>query len=494
MGFSSTIRKVWTRAPEAPCIEFEGRWRPWTTVSATADAIEEFFTLAGVPSGAAVGLIARNRAGPVAALAALLGLGRCVVMIYSAQSSAAIAADIRRLNLAAVIADCCDWAPEVVQAAQAVGSAGLGVSGEHGEPTRRVQPLCLAGSGPFHLADPGIALELLSSGTTGPPKRVPLSASAFEQAAADAVKIYGSSAATPPANLVCHPISNIAGVTFLMPMLFCGQPTCVMERFELSAWIDAVRRHRPARVSLPPPLIRQILEQSVAPDAFVGLEAIGVGAAMLDPQLQEAFETRYGVPLLVSYGATEFGGVVANWTPDLHRDFSQSKRGSVGRARPGVSLRVADLQTGAPLAVEMEGVLEAKVDRLSQEWIRTTDLASIDADGFVYLHGRADQAINRGGFKISPDKVAAALRSHEHVLDAAVVGMPDPRLGATPVAAVELAAGAKIDADDLMKHVRAALLSYEAPTAIHVFKTLPRNASMKVDLAALKRMLSEAGA
>jgi acyl-CoA synthetase (AMP-forming)/AMP-acid ligase II len=112
--------------------------------------------------------------------------------------------------------------------------------------------------------------------------------------------------------LVCHPISNIAGVTFLMPMLFCGQPTCVLERFELSTCVDAVRRQRPARASLPPPLVRQVLDEGVAADAFAGLEAIGVGAARLDPELQEEFERRFGVPLLVSYGATEFGGVVAN--------------------------------------------------------------------------------------------------------------------------------------------------------------------------------------
>jgi long-chain acyl-CoA synthetase len=493
MGISDSVRGVWARDPDGPCIEFEGRWRPWRSISATADSIENILRVAGVPPDAAIGLVARNRAGPVSGFAALLGLGRCIVMIYSAQSSAAIAADIRQLNLAAVVADPCDWTPEAIGAAEAAGTVGLAVDAEGG-PVRLVERLRRKGAGAFRAAAPGIAIELLSSGTTGPPKRVPLTAKAFEQAAADAIKIYGSSAESPPTAMVCHPISNISGVTFLTPLLFCGQPTCLLERFELTSWLDAVRRHRPTRASLPPPLVRQILDTDVAPDAFASLEAFGVGAARLDPDLQEAFESRFGVPLLVSYGATEFGGVVANWTPDLHRRFAKSKRGSVGCARPGVALRIVDPETGAALDRGSQGVLEAQVARLGEHWIRTTDLASVDADGFLYLHGRADQAINRGGFKISPDKVAAALRSHAEVKDAAVIGAPDKRLGATPIAAVELSAGATIDAEGLIEHARASLLSYELPTAIHVLEALPRNASMKVDLATLKRMLLETGA
>jgi len=72
------------------------------------------------------------------------------------------------------------------------------------------------------------------------------------------------------------------------------------------------------------------------------------------------------------------------------------------------------------------------------EWVRTTDLARVDADGFLWILGRADQAIIRGGFKVLPDDVRAALESHPAVLGAAVVGRPDARLGEVPVAMVEL--------------------------------------------------------
>src|SRR5690606_26556106 len=105
--------------------------------------------------------------------------------------------------------------------------------------------------------------------------------------------------------------------------------------------------------------------------------------------------------------------------------------GAMGRALPGVALRTGE-----------DGRLEALAPGLGDDWIRTTDLAEIDADGFVFHRGRADGAIVRGGFKILPESLAEVLHRHPAVREAAVVGADDPRLGQVPVAAVELRAGA----------------------------------------------------
>ena len=117
------------------------------------------------------------------------------------------------------------------------------------------------------------------------------------------------------------------------------------------------------------------------------------------------------------------------------REFGESKRNSVGRALPDTALRIVDPDTGAELPAGEQGLLEAKMHPISDDWIRTTDIASIDADGFVTLHGRADGAINRGGFKILPETVRRVLISHPAVRDACVVGVPDARLGQVPFAA-----------------------------------------------------------
>ena len=98
----------------------------------------------------------------------------------------------------------------------------------------------------------------------------------------------------------------------------------------------------------------------------------------------------------------------------------------------GVTLRIVDQTTHEPLPAGSVGLLEACVTRTGGGWIRTTDLALLDTEGFLFLVGRADAAINRGGFKVIPDQVAAILRAHPSVADAAVVGIPNLRLGEVP--------------------------------------------------------------
>jgi acyl-CoA synthetase (AMP-forming)/AMP-acid ligase II len=198
--------------------------------------------------------------------------------------------------------------------------------------------------------------------------------------------------------------------------------------------------------------------------------------------------------VLTSYAATEFGGGVAGWNVDDHRRFWATKRGSAGRAHPGCELRVVDPGTGEVLGSGDEGLLEVKAGQLGSGagWVRTTDLARIDADGFLWILGRADQTIIRGGFKVHPDQVAAALERHPAVWGAAVVGRADARLGAVPVAAVELridATGERITPERLLDHAAPLLARYELPTEIRIVDGLPRTPSGKVDLAAVTALL-----
>src|SRR5690606_26601025 len=111
------------------------------------------------------------------------------------------------------------------------------------------------------------------------------------------------------------------------------------------------------------------------------LKAVVSGTAPLDVETWEAFEDRYGIPVLVVYGATEFAGGVAGWTAADRRRYRLEKRGSAGRANPGVELRVVD-DEGTPLPASEIGVLEVRSAQLQGDtWVRTTDLASLDEDG-----------------------------------------------------------------------------------------------------------------
>ena len=149
-------------------------------------------------------------------------------------------------------------------------------------------------------------------------------------------------------------------------------------------------------------------------------------------------------------------------------------------------LRIVDPDTGAELPVGEQGLLEARVAPIGPDWIRTTDIASIDEDGFVALHGRADGAINCGGFKILPETVRRALISHPAVCDACIVGVPDARLGQVPFAATEATPGLPVPTDDEPKEpVRQSLPVYNVPVAFTVVDELPRSPARKVSLPAV---------
>jgi acyl-CoA synthetase (AMP-forming)/AMP-acid ligase II len=237
-----------------------------------------------------------------------------------------------------------------------------------------------------------------------------------------------------------------------------------------------------------------VLDADVDPADLASVRSVVSGTAPLSPEDADAFYAKYGVPVLVSYAATEFGGGVAGWNLADHREFWATKRGSVGRAHAGCELRVVDAETGEPQPPATDGVLEVKARQLGEDsgWTHTTDLARIDTEGFLWILGRADQAIIRGGFKVLPDDVRAAFERDARVRAAAVVGRPDERLGEVPVAAVELRPGsARVTAEDLLASMSGVLARYELPVELRIVDALPRTPSGKVDLGAVRVLMGD---
>jgi long-chain acyl-CoA synthetase len=241
-----------------------------------------------------------------------------------------------------------------------------------------------------------------------------------------------------------------------------------------------------------PTALRMVLHSDLPREDLASVRAVASGTAPLSPEDSDAFTEKYGVPVLTSYAATEFGGGVAGWTLADHQKYWQAKRGSVGRANTGAQLRVIG-EDGGQLGPDQAGLLEVKPAQLgaSADWLRTTDIARIDADGFLWIIGRADQAIIRGGFKVMPDDVRSALELHPDVADAAVVGRSDQRLGETPVAMVQLRVPASTDAAGLIDYLRTRLARYEIPAHIAIVAELPRTPSGKPDLTAVRRYFSD---
>ena len=259
---------------------------------------------------------------------------------------------------------------------------------------------------------------MLTSGTTGPPKRIDLT---YDMLARSVIGPEPDRS-PPPTELrqgvaiVNAPMVHIGGVFRVLQCVCEARPFALLDRFELDRWADAVRRHRPRAVSLVPAALRMVLHSDLTREDLASIRAVTSGTAPLSAEDADAFTAKFGIPVLTSYAATEFGGGVAGWTLADYQKYWHVKRGSVGKASLGAQLRVVD-DDGAPLGPDQAGLLEVKPGQLgpSADWMRTTDMARIDADGFLWILGRADQAIIRGGFKVMPDDVRAALEGHPAV-------------------------------------------------------------------------------
>jgi len=290
-------------------------------------------------------------------------------------------------------------------------------------------------------------------------------------------------------------LAHTSAVQSICTTVAAGRQLALLERFEPVAWARLVRDHQVVTTGIPPAAIRMVLDSDVPVEWLSSLKAVRAGSAPLDPAVAEEFTQRYGVPVLQAYGATEFQGL-ASWTLKDYRAFHETKKGAVGRVHPGVEIRVVDVDTQAVLPTGASGVLEVRTAQAthgsSSDWIRTSDLARFDDDGFLWILGRADGAINRGGFKIDPNEVAATLAGHPAIGEAAVVALPDRRLGQVPVAAVELAQDGSDPGEAALKSwVRERLEPYKVPVRIRVLAALPRTAALKPDKQAITRLMDE---
>lgn len=501
MLFGERLRQVLRIDPAAFALEFERESYSWGELGAVAGEIGILLAERGVEAGAVVGWIASNTPTAIAALTALAITDRCAGAINPHAAPRVLADDIRQQRFPAIVGDASFWStPGVIEAAGEAGSLGIEVAWSKGE--RRVRPVDGIGSvgpGPHRPPMPDAVLERLSSGTTGPPKRTPYLQSALVTALRNAEhKGAGEpgevTALKRSPAILLRPLAHGGGGFAALLALYQGRPVLLFRKFDVAEWVDAIRRHRPKAATLVPAMIAMILDAGVAPEDLASLKAIRSGTAPLDPGVQAAFEERFGVPILIDYGATEFGGA-AGWSLDDHRAFAAAKRGSVGRAQPGVTLRIVDPATRAELAPGDEGLLEVRSERIGPGWISTNDIAVLDEDGFLFIRGRADDAIVRGGFKVLPDDVARALREHADIRDAAVIGVPDKVLGQVPVAFVERYPDrAPPDEPTLKAFARARLTPYQVPVAIRYLDDLPRTTSAKVIRAELRKLAeSDAG-
>jgi acyl-coenzyme A synthetase/AMP-(fatty) acid ligase len=496
----------------APAMWFEERWWTWHEINDLGDATLARAAEGGVSNEESIGLVARNDPKCVTVMLAALRAPWPVLTFSPLLPDDGLAADVRAMRPAVLVATADDWERAGMRdAAYGVGALGLILGDGAG-----ASVLVVDGTGHrahatdsgHHIA-PGVAASMLTSGTTGPPKRAAVTPEALAAGIDAATRHHEGKAADAELRLrdatsiIDLPLFNISAYLDLPTIVTAGRRLCLLRRFEPWAWADAVHRHAVVVALLVPAAMRMVLDADIPKEKLASLRVVRSGSAPLDPALAAAFEARYDTPVIVAYGATEFSGALTSLTMKHRREFGTAKRGSVGRPHPGVELRVVDVTDGHDLGADEVGILVARAPQIvatdPDGWARTNDLARIDADGFVYIEGRADDVIIRGGFKIDPRDVAATLREHPTVADAVVIALPDDRLGQVPAAAVVLRPSApERSATDvqieLQQWVRRHRPPYAVPVTIRVVDALPRTATLKVAQAELRALLADGAA
>jgi acyl-CoA synthetase (AMP-forming)/AMP-acid ligase II len=474
------------REPSRHAFEFNGRWITYGEVRALADQIGVLLDRSGADPAAPVAFLARMRPECLTTLLQLLKMSRIVRMLYTYQSSAAIAADIKRLRPAVAIGAAEDFGEPVLAQLREQGVAAIALDGMR---VKSVEGLDHSANDFDRAAPSTPRIEILTSGTTGAPKHFPLDYERLMSQTIGANSVYAADVDTAslPPFLSVLPLGNIGGIYGSLPAMLHGVRIMVGERFTFEKWYDYTKRY-PSRVSiLPPAGVRLLLDSSVTREDLKGVRYFVCGAAPVDPASIEEVRNRFGISIMQSYGATEFGGVVATMTPDLTDAFGPSKSTSVGRPFGDVQIRITDPESNRQLPPGEVGLVHVLAPRMSSEWKPTSDLGYLDEDGFLYLRGRADGAIIRGGFKLLPDTITNALLTHPAILAAVVVGIAERRLGQVPVAALQSKAETTPPSfEELESFLRDRLPSTHIPVAWRWFDPLPRNPSLKPDLLAIR--------
>jgi acyl-CoA synthetase (AMP-forming)/AMP-acid ligase II len=348
-----------------------------------------------------------------------------------------------------------------------------------------------------------LAALFYTSGTTGRPKGAELTHRAL-------VGQLSSAALLPPVLggsevLMALPVAHIMGFIGLLGPLVAGAPVYFIDRFSAARVLEVIEQRRISAFVGVPAMYRMLLEAGAEDRDLRSVRAFASGADVMPAEVARAFKSMGAtitLPLVGSLGEATFvegygmvevgGGVAAKVSPPL---LSVGLGDSLGFPLPGWRMRVVDpegrsVKAGSvgELQLKGPGVLKgyhgdpgsSAAVITDDGWLRTGDLVRAGAFGTVLFHGRSKHVVKSGGYSVYPVEVEADLEEHPDVLEAAVVGLPHPKLGEMTAAAVRLRPGAKLSAEDLMAWAESRMAHYKAPKQIVIVDDLPRTGTRKV--------------
>ncbi len=289
---------------------------------------------------------------------------------------------------------------------------------------------------------------MFTSGTTGRPKAVPLTHESFSSYIL--ANVDPADPETEEKNILTVPLYHVAGIQGVLAAVYGGRTLILMRQFEVKEWLETVQREKVNRAMLVPTMIKQLID---FPDFnqfdLSSLKIITYGAAAMPFEvIKKAIAAFPGVSFINAFGQTETGSTIATLGPEDH-DISGTEEekakklkrlsSSIGRPLPDVEVRIID-EKGNPAPPNVTGEIVARGPRIMSGywqdaektaqaftpdgWLRTSDMGYMDEDGYIYLAGRADDLIIRGGENISPREVEEVLVTHPKVRMRRLSGFP----------------------------------------------------------------------
>ncbi|MBW2370741.1 MAG: long-chain-fatty-acid--CoA ligase [Deltaproteobacteria bacterium] len=354
------------------------------------------------------------------------------------------------------------------------------------------------------IGDEDVTMLLYTAGTTGNPKAVPLRHSGFVPYVLENVE--PANPEIEEKNVLCVPLYHVAGIQALLSSTYGGRSLLLMSQFEVNEWLALVDREKANRAMLVPTMLKWIID---APDFgkydLTSLRVITYGAAPMPLEvIKKAIDQMPWVRFINAFGQTETAATITSLGPEDHvidGDAEEREKklrrlsSSIGRPLADVEIRIVD-DDGNSLPPQEVGEILARGPCIMQGywrdenktaqaitpdgWLRTGDKGWRDEDGYVYLAGRGDDMIIRGGENISPEEVENVLYSHPKVDEAAVIGVPDPEWGRQPRAVVVLKNGQTATEAEILEFCKPKLAGFKRPRSVVFVDSLPRNSLGKV--------------
>ena len=366
--------------------------------------------------------------------------------------------------------------------------------------------------------DQDTTILMYTAGTTGLPKGVPLSHGAFSVYVLE--NITPADPEAQETNILSVPLYHVAGIHGVLAAIYGGRTVALMRQFEVNEWMDTVAREKANRAMLVPTMLKQVIDHpGFHEQDLSSLKVITYGAASMPfDVIKKAIGMFPGVMFINAFGQTETASTITVLGPEDHRFTGNESEAmsrkkwnrlacSIGRPMPDIEIQIWD-GNGKPLAPgEMGEIMvrgkrvmrgywkdEAKTAKtLSADgWLHTGDMGYTDPEGYIFLSGRGDDMIIRGGENISPEEVENLLYSHPSVDDASVIGVPDPQWGQNPRAVIVLKPGAKATETDIIEFCKDRISGFKRPRSVVFVDELPLTSTGKVQRKILREKYGQA--